>query len=75
MTLLPRRGFAEKRAPDRWRTIFSVITTESSITRPMAIAIAPRVIRLKVWPIRYMAKTLMASVSGIDDALMAVIRA
>ncbi|OLC96755.1 MAG: hypothetical protein AUJ00_03535 [Gemmatimonadetes bacterium 13_1_40CM_3_70_6] len=32
----------------RWRAMFSVITTASSITRPMAIAIAPRVIRLNV---------------------------
>ena len=55
--------------------MFSVMTTESSITSPIAIAMAPSVIRLNVWPIRYMAKTLIASVRGIDDALMAVIRA
>ena len=55
--------------------MFSVMTTESSITKPMAIAIAPSVIRLNVWPIRYIANTLMASVKGIDDALIAVIRA
>ena len=55
--------------------MFSVITTESSMTRPMAIAMAPSVIRLNVWPIRYMAKTLMANVSGIEEALIAVMRA
>ena len=55
--------------------MFSVITTESSITSPMAIAIAPSVMRLNVCPIRYIANALIASVSGIDEALIAVIRA
>jgi len=44
--------------------MFSVITTASSITRPIAIAIAPSVIRLNVWPMRLITKTVMASVSG-----------
>jgi len=55
--------------------MFSVMTTESSITRPMAIAIAPSVIKLKVSPSRDIAKTLIARVRGIDDALIAVMRA
>ncbi len=54
--------------------MFSVITTASSITRPMAIAIAPRVIRLNVCPIRDITKIVMTSVSGMEDALIAVIR-
>ena len=56
------------------RTMFSVITTASSITRPIAMAIAPSVIRLNVWPTSDITKTVIAIVSGIDDALMAVIR-
>ena len=59
----------------RCRTMFSVITTASSITRPIAIAIAPSVIRLNVCPTRDMTNTVIAIVSGIDDALIAVMRA
>ena len=58
----------------RWRAMFSVITTASSITSPMAIAIAPRVIRLKVWPMRLITNTVTASVRGIAAALIAVMR-
>jgi hypothetical protein len=58
----------------RWRTMFSVTTTESSITRPIAIAIAPSVMRLNVWPTIHMTSTVIASVIGIDAALIAVIR-
>ena len=54
--------------------MFSVITTASSITSPIAIAIAPRVIRLKVWPMRLITNTVMASVRGIAVALIAVMR-
>ncbi len=57
------------------RTMFSVITTASSITRPMAIAMAPSVIRLNVCPISDITKTVIAIVIGIDDALIAVMRA
>ena len=55
-------------------TMFSVMTTASSITSPIAIAIAPSVIRLNVWPTRAMMKTVIAIVSGIDEALIAVMR-
>ena len=55
--------------------MFSVITTASSITRPIAIAIAPSVIRLNVCPSSDMTNTVIAIVSGIDDALIAVMRA
>ncbi len=55
--------------------MFSVITTASSITRPMAIAMAPSVIRLNVCPISDMTNTVIAIVIGIDDALIAVMRA
>ena len=55
--------------------MFSVITTASSITMPIAIAIAPSVMRLNVWPTSDMTKTVIAIVSGIDDALIAVMRA
>ncbi len=55
--------------------MFSVITTASSITRPMAIAMAPSVIKLNVCPISDMTKTVIAIVIGIDDALIAVMRA
>ena len=58
-----------------WRTMFSVITIASSITSPIAIAIAPSVMRLKVWPSRAMTPTVIASVSGIDEAAIAVTRA
>src|SRR5207249_3165145 len=58
----------------RCRTIFSVMTTASSMTRPMAIAMAPRVIRLNVCPNNHITKIVMTSVSGMDDALTAVIR-
>jgi hypothetical protein len=44
------------------------------MTSPIAIAIAPSVIRLNVWPMRDMTNTVIASVSGMDDALIAVIR-
>ena len=54
--------------------MFSVITTASSITSPMAIAIAPSVIRLNVWPNSRISSTVIVSVSGIDVALMAVMR-
>ena len=54
--------------------MFSVITTASSITSPIAIAIAPSVIRLNVWPTSRITNTVIASVSGIDDALIAVMR-
>ena len=54
--------------------MFSVTTTASSITSPMAIAMAPSVIRLNVWPSSDMTNTVIASVSGIDDALIAVMR-
>ena len=67
---------ARTRAPPsaRWRAMFSVITTASSITRPIAIAIAPSVIKLKVCPRTLITNTVMASVSGMDAALIAVIR-
>ncbi len=55
--------------------MFSVITTASSITRPIAIAIAPSVIRLNVWPTSDITNTVIAIVSGIDVALIAVMRA
>ena len=55
--------------------MFSVITTASSITMPIAIAIAPSVMRLNVWPPIDMMKTVIAIVIGIDDALIAVMRA
>ncbi len=58
----------------RWRAMFSVTTTASSITRPIAIAIAPRVIRLNVWPITHITNTVTASVTGIAAALIAVMR-
>ena len=58
----------------KWRAMFSVITTASSITSPIAIAIAPSVMRLKVCPMRLITNTVTASVSGIDAALIAVIR-
>src|SRR5438093_1012313 len=64
-----RSGFTS-----RCRTIFSVMTTASSMTRPMAIAIAPSVIRLKVCPSSHITKIVMTRVSGMDDALTAVIR-
>src|SRR2546429_326167 len=54
--------------------MFSVTTTASSITSPMAIAIAPRVIRLNVCPRSDITKIVMTRVSGMDDALTAVIR-
>ena len=54
--------------------MFSVTTTASSITSPMAIAMAPSVIRLNVWPSRLITKTVMARVSGIEVALIAVMR-
>ena len=54
--------------------MFSVITTASSITRPIAIAIAPSVMRLKVWPNSRMRNIVTARVSGIAVALMAVMR-
>ena len=69
-----RMARARSGVKPRWRTMFSVITTASSITRPMAIAIAPSVIRLNVCPTSDMTNTVMASVSGIDAALMAVMR-
>ena len=52
-----------------------MITTASSITRPIAIAIAPSVIRLNVCPMSHITNTVIASVSGIDAALIAVMRA
>ena len=55
--------------------MFSVITTASSITSPIAIAIAPSVIRLNVCPTSDITNTVIAIVSGIDDALIAVMRA
>ena len=55
--------------------MFSVITTASSITSPIAIAIAPSVIRLNVCPTQLITNTVIASVSGIDVALIAVMRA
>ena len=58
----------------RWRTMFSVITTASSITSPIAIAIAPSVIRLNVCPSTCIRNTVAASVSGIAVALIAVMR-
>ena len=54
--------------------MFSVMTTASSITSPIAMAIAPRVIRLNVWPITLMTKMVTASVTGMEVALMAVMR-
>ena len=54
--------------------MFSVTTTASSTTSPMAMAIAPSVIRLKVCPSNCITKTVIASVSGMDAALMAVMR-
>ena len=54
--------------------MFSVTTTASSITRPIAIAMAPRVIRLNVCPIAHITNTVTASVTGIAAALMAVMR-
>ncbi len=57
------------------RAMFSVITTASSITRPMAMAIAPNVMRLNVWPTRRITNTVIMSVRGIDVALIAVMRA
>ena len=58
----------------RCRAMFSVITTASSITRPIAMAMAPSVIRLKVWPRARMAATVMMRVRGMLVALMAVMR-
>ena len=55
--------------------MFSVITTASSMTMPIAIAIAPSVMRLNVWPTSDITKTVIAIVIGIDDALIAVTRA
>jgi len=55
--------------------MFSLITTVSSITMPMAMAIAPSVIRLNVCPTSDITNTVIASVSGIDAALIAVMRA
>ena len=55
--------------------MFSVMTTASSITRPIAIAIAPSVIRLNVCPMSDMTNTVIAIVIGIDEALIAVMRA
>ena len=54
--------------------MFSVTTTASSITSPMAIAIPPRLIRLKVRPMSFIPNTVMAMVSGMLAALMAVMR-
>ena len=58
----------------RWRAMFSVITTASSITRPMAMAIPPRLMRLNVRPISFIPNTVIAMVRGMARALMAVIR-
>ena len=44
------------------------------MTSPIAIAIAPSVIRLNVCPTRDITNTVTAIVSGMDDALIAVIR-
>jgi len=55
--------------------MFSVITTASSMTNPIAIAIAPSVIRLNDCLIRLITNTVMAIVSGMDAALIAVILA
>ena len=54
--------------------MFSLITTASSMTMPIAMAIAPSVIRLNVCPTSDITNTVMASVSGMDAALIAVIR-
>ena len=51
------------------------MTTASSITSPIAIAMAPKVIKLNVWPMSDITKTVIAIVIGIDDALIAVMRA
>ncbi len=58
----------------KWRAMFSVITTASSMTSPIAIAIAPSVIKLNVCPSSRITNTVIASVSGIEVALIAVIR-
>ena len=58
----------------RWRAMFSTTTTASSITRPIAIAIAPRLIRLNVSPVTHITNTVIAIVSGIAVALTAVMR-
>ena len=54
--------------------MFSVITTASSITSPIAMAIAPSVIRLNVWLNIRISSTVIVSVSGIAVALIAVMR-
>jgi hypothetical protein len=75
--LLDRFAIAASRSGRQMQvpTMFSVITTASSITRPIAIAIAPSVMRLNVCPMSDITNTVIAIVSGIDDALIAVIRA
>ena len=49
----------------RCRTMFSTTTIASSMTRPMAAARPPRVIRLKLSPMIHSMSTVTATVTGI----------
>ncbi len=49
----------------RWTTMFSTTTMASSMTRPMAAARPPRVMRLKLWPMAQRKRMVMATVTGM----------
>src|SRR6266852_5098697 len=53
--------------------MFSTTTIASSITRPMAAATPPRVIRSKLSPPRYIARNVASTVTGITRTATKVV--
>ncbi len=70
-TMSSRRALCTARArscpASRCRTIFSSTTMASSMTKPTAAASPPRVIRLKLWPVKRSTMKVMSSVTGMTS--------
>ena len=66
---------AARRSPGcspRRRSMCSIITMASSMTRPMAAAMPPSVMMLKLWPSNLSARVVMASTAGTTTTATAV---
>ena len=56
-----------------WLWMFSTTTMASSMTRPMAAAMPPRVIKSKLSPTSHMASTVTSSVTGMTSVATSVV--